>query len=222
MCQRQPFLIYIFDFIIISKIAICDLRFAICDLFSYNRNMRSRDYKLKPQDVLIALKILLKGSKPKYRHIDLAYELGMSQSEVSSGLGRLSRCGLFEQNKQSPKKASILEFLVHGLKYVFPAEIGGKVRGILTAHSYGPLAKIIRSEERYVWPYEDGNVRGIAVSPIFRSVPEAALKDEKLHELLAIVESLRMGRVRERQIAEKELKKILNLESKEVRNEHFA
>ena len=45
--------------------------------------------------------------------------------------------------------------------------------------------------------------------PLYNSVPEASLKDEKLHELLALIDALRVGRARERAIVE--LKKRLNL-----------
>ena len=37
--------------------------------------------------------------------------------------------------------------------------------------------------------------------PLYPTVPEAALRDEKLYELLALVDALRVGRVREREIA---------------------
>ena len=47
--------------------------------------------------------------------------------------------------------------------------------------------------------------------PLYPSVPEAALKDEKLHELLALVDALRVGRAREKELAIRELKKRLGL-----------
>jgi hypothetical protein len=40
-------------------------------------------------------------------------------------------------------------------------------------------------------------------------VPEAALRDPALYEKLALVDALRDGRVRERKLAEQELKKLL-------------
>jgi hypothetical protein len=44
-------------------------------------------------------------------------------------------------------------------------------------------------------------VRGHSIIPLYPSVPEAALKDEKLHELLALTDALRVGRAREKEIA---------------------
>jgi hypothetical protein len=56
-----------------------------------------------------------------------------------------------------------------------------------------------------------GTVRGHSIIPLYPSVPEAALKDEKLHELLALTDALRVGRAREKEIAVIELKKRLGL-----------
>ncbi|MDO9620597.1 MAG: hypothetical protein Q7I91_01690, partial [Moraxellaceae bacterium] len=52
-----------------------------------------------------------------------------------------------------------------------------------------------------VWPSPEGTVRGLSFSPLYRSAPEAALRDIKLHELLALADALRGGRARERKLA---------------------
>ena len=80
------------------------------------------------------------------------------------------------------------------------------VRGIATAHSAPPLNNEIMSEEQFVWPYAKGTVRGHSIIPLYPSVPEAALKDAKLYELLALVDALRVGRAREKELAIIEIK----------------
>jgi hypothetical protein len=50
------------------------------------------------------------------------------------------------------------------------------------------------------------------VFPLYPSVPEVALKDHALHILLALVDALRVGRAREKELAAKELKNRFNLE----------
>lgn len=106
-------------------------------------------------------------------------------------------------------RSSILEFLQYGLSYVFPQQPGALVRGIPTAHSAPPLDKLIQSNELYVWPSAKGNARGQAIEPLYSSVVIAIEKDSKLYELLALVDALRVGRVREKQLAMEELKKRL-------------
>ncbi len=56
-----------------------------------------------------------------------------------------------------------------------------------------------------VWPDPQGTVQGAAVEPLYRSVPGAARRDPGLYDLLALVDALRIGRARERNLAEKEI-----------------
>ena len=81
-----------------------------------------------------------------------------------------------------------------------------------TAHSALPLSKEIVSEanDQYVWPSGDGTVRGQAIEPLYKSVPYAVSKDPELHQLLALIDALRVGRARERQIAGDELRRRLH------------
>ena len=102
----------------------------------------------------------------------------------------------------------VVEFLVHGLKYVFPPRRGGMTRGIATSYAAAPLNGFISKgdEPIPVWPFPEGNVRGIELEPLYRTVPFAALRDPALYELLAIADALREGRARERKIAEEQLR----------------
>ena len=38
-----------------------------------------------------------------------------------------------------------------------------------------------------MWPYADGKVRGYSFVPLHKNVPQAALEDARLYELLALV-----------------------------------
>lgn len=166
---------------------------------------------LKPQDVLVLLKMAANENR-EWRLVDLAQDLGLSLSEVSTGLERSKRARLVDNSKKKVILASLLEFVIHGLKYVYPAEPGPLCRGVPTAHSAAPLADNIISEpqDQYVWPWSDGTVRGQAIEPLYSSVPRAAMNDRRLYELLALVDALRVGRARERQLAGEELKRLLH------------
>jgi hypothetical protein len=43
------------------------------------------------------------------------------------------------------------------------------------------------------------------VFPLYDSVPGAARRDPALYDLLALIDAIRMGRARERNVAEKEI-----------------
>ncbi len=161
---------------------------------------------VKPQDVLVLLKICLWRDR-QWRHVDLASELGLSQTEVSFALERCRVSGFLDEGKKRVHRSALLEFLAHGLKYVYPVQPGPISRGMPTAHSAPPLDKRIVSDEtdRYVWPFGEGKSRGQAIVPLYESAPVAAAKDPELYELLALVDALRVGRARERAIALAEL-----------------
>ena len=67
----------------------------------------------------------------------------------------------------------------------------------------------IQSSEDFVWPHSKGTASGLSVIPLYRLVPGAALRDERLHSLLALVDVLRVGRARERELEKSELRKRL-------------
>ena len=105
-------------------------------------------------------------------------------------------------------RSGLLELLLHGLRYVFPVEKGALTRGVPTAYAATPLKEQIApdGEPVPVWPFSEGTVRGYSFSPLHKNAPLAALEDPKLYELLVLVDSLRDGRAREREIAGRELR----------------
>jgi transcriptional regulator with XRE-family HTH domain len=170
--------------------------------------MKQAAFNIKPQDIVVLLKLVAINNE-NWNQKQLAEELKMSQSEISQSLQRLQYCGLL-LSKQVMRLA-LVDFLQYAIAYVFAQKPGAIVRGISTAHSAGALNKTIISNEQYVWPYAKGNVRGQSIIPLYPSVPDAAQKDEKLYELLALVDAIRVGRVREKELAIEALRnKILN------------
>lgn len=165
---------------------------------------------LKPQDIVILLKLVTVGDH-QWSYSTLANELAMSPSEVHSGIGRLAEARLFDAQRKVPILQALLEFLVHGVKYAYPPERGPLTRGMPTSSSAPPLNSIIiqSDEPPPVWPDPEGKVRGYEFSPLYRSVPKAAARDNALYELLALVDNIRDGRARERELAVKELRKRL-------------
>jgi len=168
---------------------------------------------LKPQDVLVVLKLVAMGHKP-WSYAWLGVQLGMSPSQLHSAVKRalVAQLAIRKGDEIVPNIRNLEEFLVHGLKYVFVPEQGVMTRGIPTAHAAPPLKTRFApsSEPPPVWPDAEGKVRGTAFSPLYTLAPRAALSDPKLYELLVLVDAIRGGRAREREIAIKELKERLS------------
>ena len=140
----------------------------------------------------------------------IALDLKMSASEVHAAVKRCQMAHLLGPPElgDRPNLPALEEFLFHGLKYAFPAERGEPTRGILTGYAAPPLNKFIVAGDELppVWPYPEGRSKGVSFEPLYKTVPFAALHDEFLYECLALVDALRDGRVREKKIAESELR----------------
>lgn len=163
---------------------------------------------MSPQDIAVLLKIAsMKGQD--WLQKPLADSLVLSQSEVSKSLARSKFAGLLGADGKEVSKQALLEFLQFGIRFVFPVRPGPLMRGIPTSHSASPLNNIIISNEAYVWPSAKGTVRGSAIVPLYSSVVKAVERDPVLHEMLALVDALRVGKVREKNLAIEELRRRL-------------
>jgi DNA-binding Lrp family transcriptional regulator len=165
---------------------------------------------MRPQDIVILLKIILLGNN-KWTFAEMADALQISETEVFFAMERNRVAGLINPEKTQVNRLALRDFLIYGLKYVFPPQIGASTRGIPTAHSASPVKeKIAESTENFVWKYYKGTRRGNAILPLYAKIPQFIENDRELYELLAIVDTLRIGKSREKEIAIEELDKKLN------------
>ena len=172
--------------------------------------MKTQQASMSPLDVVVLLKIITYGNQVWFQK-PMAESIHISQSEISKSVARCKNADLLDHSGKVVRRLSLMEFLQYGISYVFPQSPGPVVRGIPTAHSALPLNQMIQSSENYVWPSGKGKVRGQSIIPLYPSVVNAVEKDENLYELLALVDAIRVGRVREKELAISELKKrILN------------
>lgn len=176
---------------------------------------------MKSQDIFILLKLVSLEQdctanppaeaelRERYSMRGLAATTGVSKTEVNASIRRSINVGLAIKDRKTglPKvnRKSLCDFVRHGLKFVFPAKAAEMVRGIPTTFFAPMLQESLRSagDYIYVWPYAKGQDQGQAVQPLFKSVPEAALEDERLYEYLALLDSMRLGRPREANLAAK-------------------
>jgi hypothetical protein len=135
----------------------------------------------------------------------------MSVGEAHASIRRLKVSRLFDEFTKSAIPTALMEFFIHGLKYAFPAEIGAPTRGIATSHSAPILQEeILQSEtDTYVWAYANGKQRGLAIKPLSKNAPKAALMDQKLYDFLALIDAVRIGKSREKKIAAEKLESMV-------------
>ncbi|MEO7425393.1 MAG: hypothetical protein ABI036_09415 [Fibrobacteria bacterium] len=178
--------------------------------------------ELKPQDLVVSLKVLTLGKK-KWSQRELAQSLGMSLSEVNGAIKRAIGAGLMlgkDSRNEAPRSVpyALREFINHGVRYSFPIEKGAKARGIPTGMIGAQLQDEFSNSEESdmpVWPSPNGKVRGIGVKPLYKSIPEIAEREENkdLYAFLSLVDMIRDGRVRERNLASQVVSKKLDMAS---------
>ncbi|MDQ7994249.1 MAG: MarR family transcriptional regulator [Luteibacter sp.] len=161
--------------------------------------------ELKPQDLLVLLKVAA-NPRQRWTYAALGQALSMSPSEVHASVKRAVASGLAVSSGRgdwSPVRPALLDFALHGVRYVWPAVLGPVKRGVPTSFGAEPLSDAITAVpgEAPVWAHIGGSAKGPILSPLYRSVPFAALRDPTLHRLLALQDALRSGRARERSLA---------------------
>ncbi len=162
---------------------------------------------LKPQDLLVLLKVAAHPPQ-RWPYAALGEALSMSASEAHACVKRAVASGLAvapSRTEWSPVRPNLLEFMLHGVRYIWPAVVGPVKRGVPTAFGAEPLVHQLAAApgEAPVWAHPDGTAKGPTLSPLYRTAPQAALADPALHRLLALLDALRTGRARERSLAAK-------------------
>lgn len=163
---------------------------------------------VRAQDVVVAAGMLAlrDADGPQSQ---LARLLEVPRSRVSESMRRLEENGLFSRSLGSLRSARLLDLLVHGLPWMFPAVPGELAWGVPMSHSGPVLSDVIASSQPFVWPCEGGTTQGKAVEPIHATVLKAARSLPLAYEVLSLADSVRVGRVREKRLAAEALERIL-------------
>ncbi|EOR93965.1 hypothetical protein ADIARSV_2799 [Arcticibacter svalbardensis MN12-7] len=158
-----------------DNVAICDLQIANYMFISFMKAHNG----MRPYDLAILYQIVLANHQAM--NIELSRDLRISLSEVGNSINRSKIAGLIMSHKVQIN--TLLEFIQYGLPYVFPAIQGRISRGIITAQ---PL---------------HGNTKGVSIDPLYPKVTEAIQENDKLYELLSLTDIIRVGKVREKELA---------------------
>lgn len=166
----------------------------------------NRQPALKPQDLYVLLALLSReGGRAGYT--ELAEQTGLAVSAVHAALKRAAtaRLAMFEERRPVVLKPQLKEFVLHGARYAFAPVWGTLTRGVPTAYGAAPLNSMIAAstDPVPVWPHPKGSERGLSLAPLYPSVADAALRDERLYAVLALFDAIRSGQAREREAAQK-------------------
>ncbi len=157
---------------------------------------------IRAGDVYVLGGLLVHGEGWSYRL--LAERLRVPHPAVQRALERAKAVDLYSADRREVHRPHFEEFSLHALRFVAPGRLGALVRGVPAAWVAKPMANAIRSSEEEpppVWPYAHGRIRGQAIEPLHSAAPVASESWLELGEVLALLDSLRVGDARVRQVA---------------------
>ena len=165
---------------------------------------------MKPQDILLLLKLVSIQTPERDDWTDptlialhsvraLAQATGISKSEVALSLQRSLANGLARRDVRTDiplaVRPALIEFLTHGLRYVYPAAPGSLTRGMITGGAAvpGPARLTTGDALAPVWPDPAGRVQAMdslqaALSDRIRPVAMSPLQQAFYVAVLSMIE----------------------------------
>ena len=156
---------------------------------------------LQPIDVPVALSL---AERPGPTFAELGNQLGISPSTAHASVRRLTAAGLVQTRgtRHDVNIAALEEFLLYGVRYAFPPHRSRRQRGIPTAHSAPALHGVLGGEvDPWVWPSSRGTMVGGALEPLIPAAASFAESAPRLYDLLTLVDAIRVGTARDREVA---------------------
>lgn len=162
---------------------------------------------LKPIDITVLAYVVSADVGSDWTQSELAQDLGVSQSNIHRALKQLEVSELLV--RREPRRSAFRDLIVYAVRHVYPASMGAPARGVPTAHSAPALAERFRSDLVLVWPHDGAAAYGTSLEPMHDCVPAVALRVPAFHNMMALIDVMRVGRARERDAALGLLDKVL-------------
>jgi hypothetical protein len=158
---------------------------------------------LSPTDIYILTGVFA-SKQEDWSLRELAAKLHVEHTLVHRALKRAEIAGLYTASSRRVHLANFEELMIHAARFIVPAQLGELVPGVPAAWAAEPISAIIHqpeSEPPPVWPDALGVVRGQALEPLHPAAVQASQGVSELAKLLSIIDSLRAGDVRVREVA---------------------
>ena len=165
---------------------------------------------LQPVDIAVAYLAAYQQLAAGWSPARVQRDLQVPWSSLNLSLGRLSDAGVVRGGRPSRQALATLLPALQSLLPIGPSD-GVATMGVPTGASSPGLGEQLVVAVPQVWAHSDGRVRGVAVQPLFRTIPDIALHDEGLHRLFGALDAARSGRAREYRLAREVLAELTGL-----------
>ena len=165
---------------------------------------------LKPQDLLVAV---LLGRAAAQRFELLAHDACLSLSETHGAVRRLQLADLVTLERRL-NVTLFVGFVENAARFVWPRRVLGQGQGLATAAAAPMFANSgIDYDVVPVWAAAgapSGRVSpGALIEPLYKTMARAALQDDDVYALFALLEGARSKSARERSVCIGELRRTL-------------
>lgn len=169
-------------------------------------NISPKQPSLKPVDIVVAIALTI-SEKKSVQAVALA--TGLSTGETHNSFGRLTLSGLITRSGRTVAREQLLGFLHHGMSIAFPPLWLPSAPGVPTCLSGNQFAEHTETASAVVWPMAEGSVRGRGLAPLYPNAVTLPSRNPALYRLVALLDVLRTGSVRQRSAASHELRQRL-------------
>lgn len=146
----------------------------------------------------------------------MAERLGISKSTAHGSVQRLIKNRLVHRSARAMgtvAQGPALDFLSYGVPYAFAPNIVPVARGVVTGLRAldGGGMNSFAGASALVWPSKLDDQMGVGIEPLVPAAPDIVHRDPPLYRMLAIVDALRVGDAREREVAREALQREFTL-----------
>jgi|GEM_PF-2538756 len=142
---------------------------------------------MKPQDLLTALKIIVLGPAPWNQHF-LSAQLGISQSEISRGLKRLTRSGLYRPQTRCVDVQKLKDFIEFGAPVLFQLAPTGYTSSPARFTVLPETTESSQATLRWGWSASGNPSPTHGFAPFWKSLEWACALDDSLSDLIRVFE----------------------------------
>jgi hypothetical protein len=154
----------------------------------YHRDQMRETPSLRPVDVLVACKLYsCEEDRKDWTYASLSADLQISQSTLHASVLRCVRAQVLTTTNLRVHRPRLADLVTVAAPLVFYPERGGLTKGTVTA--VVPDAASPRLP--FVWAGQ-GDVPGAEVSPVHPSAPHACAADQRLYEILSLLDVVRV------------------------------
>lgn len=143
--------------------------------------------------------------EPALRLASLAERTARSIGEVHNAVKRLTAARLIRPGSREVENEPLLRFIRWGVPHAFPPSIGPLTRGVATARMSSVNEAPEPDEAEFVWPDPAGPTRGQAFAPPYPRATRLIALNPPLRSMLAILDLIRVGGLREQSAAVDEI-----------------